>query len=86
MVSFLPGTYGTSLFRNYALRGVLAEMEAVGVPKEAVLKLRGVLDCDLTLLGRDVTLPTMFLILGVTVAALLGVYVLLNTVKTRKKA
>ena len=33
-----------------------------------------------------VTVPTMFLILYVTVAVLLGVYILLNTVKTRKKS
>ena len=71
---------------SYHGKGAIAEMETVGVPKEAVSELRSLLDCDLTLLGRDVTLPAMFLILGVTVAVLLGVYILLNTVKTRKKA
>jgi len=86
VVSFLPGTYGTSLFRNHALRGVFAEMESVGVPKEAVSELRSLLDCDLTLLGRDVSLPAMFLILGITVAVLLGVYILLNACYGKKKA
>jgi len=86
VVSFLPGTYGTSLFRNHALRGVFAEMETVGVPKEAVSELRSLLDCDLTLLGRDVSLPAMFLILGITVAVLLGVYILLNACYGKKKA
>ena len=86
VVSFLPGTYGTSLFRNHALRGVFAEMKAVGVPEDAVSGLRTALDCDLTLLGKDVTLPAMFLILGVTVAVLLGVYILLNAFYGKKKA
>ena len=30
VISFLPGTYGTSLLRNHALRGVFAEMEKKG--------------------------------------------------------
>ena len=32
VLGFFPGTYGTSLLRNHALGGVLAEMESQGVP------------------------------------------------------
>ena len=32
LISFLPGTYGTSLLRNHALRGVFGEMETQGFP------------------------------------------------------
>ena len=35
-VAFLPGTHGTSLLRNHALRGVFAAMESDGIPAEAI--------------------------------------------------
>ena len=31
-LSFLPGTYGTSLLRNHTLRGTFAEMQRHGLP------------------------------------------------------
>lgn len=32
-ISFLPGTYGTSLIRNHAMRGAFAELTELGFPK-----------------------------------------------------
>ena len=86
VVSFLPGTYGTSLIRNHAMRGVFAEMEASGIPAQAIESIRQGIDCDLYFFDTKVTLPAMFVILGVTVAVLLGMYILLNALKIKKKA
>ena len=86
VVSFLPGTYGTSLIRNHAMRGVFAEMEASGIPAQAIESIRQGIDCDLYFFDTKVTLPAMFVILGVTVAVVLGVYILLNALKIKKKA
>jgi len=86
VISFLPGTYGTALVRNHAMGGVLAEMEKVGIPKDAMDELRDVLDCNLYFFGNKVDIGTMYLILGLTVAALVAVYVLMNTLKKSDRA
>ena len=86
IISFLPGTYGTALVRNPAMGGAIAELENVGVPKEAVDELRDVLDCNLYFFGNKVDVGTMYLILGLTVAALVAVYVIMNTLKKSDRA
>ena len=84
VLGFLPGTYGTSLLRNHALRGVFAEMEQQGFPSEVVEGIRDSIDCNLYFFGEKVETGVMYLILGGTVAALIGVYVLINAVAGRK--
>ena len=83
-VSFLPGTYGTSLIRNHSLQGVLAEMQNQGVPAEAVESIKDSLDCNLYFFGSQVDIPMMYLILGGTTVVLIGIYILLNTLKREK--
>lgn len=78
VISFLPGTYGTSLIRNHALRGVYKEMADVGFPKEAVEGIKDSIDCNLYFFGDKVELNTMYLILGGAVTALIVIYILIN--------
>lgn len=85
VLSFLPGTYGTSLLRNHALRGVFEEMDNLGFPAEVVEKIKDSIDCNLYFFGDKVALSTMFLILGGAVAVLVGVYVLLNVIRKQGK-
>ena len=81
VLSFLPGTYGTSLLRNHALRGVFEEMGNEGFPAEVVEAIKDSIDCNLYFFDDKVEIGTMYVILGVTVVVLIGVYVLLNRVK-----
>ena len=81
VISFLPGTYGTSLVRNHAMQGALAEMEAEGLTPEALDALRDALDCNLYFFENAVEIPVMYAILGGATAALLLVYILLNKFK-----
>lgn len=83
VISFLPGTYATSLFRNHAMRGALAEMQAEGVPEEHISQLMDVLDCNVYFFDKQVEIPTMYVIVGVSTAVVIGVYVLLNILKNR---
>lgn len=78
VLSFLPGTYGTSLLRNHAMRGAFAQMEADGFPVEVVEAIRESVDCKLYFFGSEVTLTAMYLYLGATVFALIVIYILLN--------
>jgi len=85
VLSFFPGTYGTSLLRNHALRGVEEELLAQGFPVEAAEGIMSVADCNLTFFGHSVEIWQMYLVLFGTVAILLGVYVLLNIWSEKRK-
>lgn len=81
VISFLPGTYGTSLVRNHSTQGVLSEMQRLGIPAEVTEAIKDSLDCNLYFLGTRVSIPAMYGILGITVVVLLAVYILLNALK-----
>ena len=81
IISFLPGTYGTSLIRNHTMQGALAEMQNQGIPTEVIEKLKDSLDCNLYFLGNPVSTSTMYMILGITIVVLIGIYILLNKSK-----
>ena len=83
IVSFLPGTYGTSLLRNHALRGVLAEMNTQGLPNEAIASLRDSVDCNIYFLGNTVSIPTMYLIISGAILLLVGIYIIMNALKKK---
>ena len=84
VLSFLPGTYGTSLVRNHAMQAVLAEMESEGIPSEVINTMKGVLDCNLYFFENQVELPVMYAILGGSVAVLVAVYVLMNVIRAKR--
>lgn len=84
IISFLPGTYGTSLIRNHAMQGVLAEMQNQGIPTGIIEQIKDSLDCNLYFFGNQVSTSTMYMILGITVVVLIGIYILLNTFKKDK--
>ncbi len=84
VISFLPGTYGTSLLRNHALRGVFEEMDAQGFPKEVVEAIRDSVDCNLYFFEEKVELGNMYLILIASIVIAVGVYVVMNTLSGRK--
>lgn len=81
IISFLPGTYGTSLIRNHTMQGALAEMQNQGIPTEFIEKLKDSLDCNLYFFGSHVNIGTMYIILSITIFVLIGIYVLLNKSK-----
>lgn len=83
-LSFLPGTYGTSLFRNHTMQGVLAEMHNQGVPADIIDRIKDSVDCNLYFFGNRVDIPTMYAILGIAVAVLIGIYILMNALKRNR--
>ncbi len=83
VLSFFPGTYGTSLFHNHALNGVYAEMTRIGFPSEVIEGIKDSIDCNLYFFGTKVSIGAMYVVMIVTVALLVGGYILLN--RFRKK-
>ena len=86
VISFLPGTYGTSLLRNHALRGVFEEMSAQGFPEEIVEAIRDSVDCNLYFFGDKVELSSMYVILIASIVIAVGLYVMMNVLSGKKGA
>ena len=84
IISFLPGTYGTSLVRNHAMRGVFAEMSAQGFPKEVIQAIKDSIDCNLYFFDNKVGIYAMYIVLALSVAVLIAVYIFMNVMKSRK--
>ena len=85
VISFLPGTYGTALVRSHSMEGVLTEMQDQGLPADAVKSLRDALDCNLYFFDNQVSEVAMYAILAGSVVILLGLYILLNYLSSRRR-
>ena len=84
VLSFLPGTYGTSLVREHSMRGALAAVEAEGLPQTHIDSVKDAMDCNIYFFGTEVTELTKFIILIITIVVLIGIYLLLNKFYKKK--
>lgn len=84
VISFLPGTYATSLFRNHAMGGALDALTEKGIPVDAVDELRNVVDCNIYFFDEKVSIGAMFGIIALTITVIMTAYVLLNKFKGGK--
>ncbi len=85
VLSFLPGTYATSLFRCHALDGVLGEMGKEGFTEESLETFRDVFDCNIYFFGEKVPTGISYGILVGSILVLLGFYIFLNFRSVKKK-
>ena len=77
-LSFLPGTYGTSLFRNHCINGVFREMSNNYYPSELINGFRDTVDCNVYFFGNKVDVLPMYLYILLIDITLVGIYILLN--------
>ena len=84
-LSFLPGTYGTSLIRNHCLRGVHEEMGSQGFPADVVDLIKDSIDCNLYFFDNKVETETMYIIMVCAILVLLAVYILINVLRSDKR-
>ena len=85
VISFLPGTYGTSLLRNHALRGVFEEMGTQGFPDEVVEAIKDSVDCNLYFFDDKVELSAMYFVLIAGIVIFVGLYVGMNLLSGKKR-
>lgn len=83
-LSFLPGTYGTSLLRNHALRGSFEQMTKDGFPESIITKIKKSVDCSIEFYGKTVQTGTMYLILIFSIILLIGIYCGFNIIAGKK--
>lgn len=85
VISFLPGTYGTSLIRNHSMRGTFAALEReAGVPRQFIDSLRDSIDCNLYFFGEKVSISMMYTVIIGTTVLLIGAYIAVNAIKMKK--
>ena len=85
VLSFFPGTYGTSLLRNHALGGVFEELAEKNFPLEAIESIKNVADCNMQFFGNTVEIWQMHLILAGATVLMIGAYILLNIWGEKRK-
>lgn len=83
-LSFLPGTYGTSLLRNHALRGSFEQMTKDGFPESIITEIKKSVDCSIEFYGKTVQTGTMYLILIFSIILLIGIYCGFNIIAGKK--
>lgn len=83
-LSFLPGTYGTSLVRNHTLNGVYKEMKSISFPAEVIENVKDSIDCNIYFFDSKVELSTMYLIIIGAVVLFTALYVMMNVISGRK--
>lgn len=84
VLSFLPGTYGTSLLKSHAMRGVFEEMKNQHFPDDVVEGIRDSVDCNVYFFDNAVTDSTKILIVAISVVVLIAAYVVINMVRGKK--
>jgi multidrug/hemolysin transport system permease protein len=84
VISFLPGTYGTSLMRNHAMRGSLEALKTEGVPIEVIDACKDAIDCNVYFFGTKVEQGMMFVILLSFIVILTSIYLSLNYKKKKR--
>ncbi len=85
VLSFLPGTYATSLMREHALDGVFAAMEEEGLPDVVTGLVRETVDCEIRFFDASVPTGVKYAVLGGAVLLLIGGYVMLHSLSRRKR-
>ncbi len=84
-LSFLPSTYGTVLFRQYYMNGVIDHLQTVEhVPSEITEQIRLSFDGKLVLFDNTIPTWTLFAVVIGTSIILLGIYILLSNLKSKK--
>ena len=77
-LSYLPGTYGTSLIKNHMLRGIFEEMESEKMPDELITAIRETLDCNPQFHGNVVNTTQMILIMAGSIVVLGAIFLLMT--------
>ena len=85
VISFLPGTYATSLIRNHAMRGALSALQGQGVPTEAISAVKDSIDCNLYFFNHQGPVWVMYLILCFSIVLLLGLFIFVHKRTSKNK-
>lgn len=84
VLTFLPGTYGTSLLHEHLMGGAIDAIGGDGAPAELLKGVRDGFDCNLYFFDHAVPEWVMYLVLSLTVLVLVGVFVAICILAAKK--
>ncbi len=84
-VMCLPWTYCTGLLRSHFMLGYASGFADAGMPADIVEEVMFALDAKMSFFGTTVPVWAMYVVVICSTLALVGVFVLLNTARSRKK-
>lgn len=84
VVSLLPGTYATVLFRQGFLNSVLNRMRET-LPQEMINGIASGFDVKMSFFGHDVSTLALILVISISTIVLLGVFLFINKFKKKTK-
>lgn len=87
-LSFLPGTYGTSLIKEHCLRGVFEEfankMPDTAPVEEIVNGMKKTIDCNVYFFDNLVDESAKYIILATSIVVLIAAYIVINVLRGKK--
>ena len=84
VLSFLPGTYGTSLIKEHMVQGSLKEIEKIGASKELVDGISESIDARYYFFDTLVTEGPKYIVMIVSVLIFISIFVVLNILQNKK--
>ena len=84
VLSFLPGTYGTSLIKEHMVQGSLKEIEKIGASKELVDGISESIDARYYFFDNLVTEGPKYIVMIVSVLIFISIFVVLNMLQNKK--
>lgn len=84
-LSFIPGTYGTSLIKEHCLDGAFRECAKKGIPAEAISGMKKAVDCSFDFFGADVSTFAKYAVLVGSILLFIGIYILLNVLGKKRR-
>ena len=84
VISFLPGTYGTSLIKSHMLDGSFRELESIGLPTQFIDGISKSIDSKYYFFDNLVSEGAKYLVMIISVVIFTSIFVVLNIVSNRK--
>ena len=82
VLSFLPGTYGTSLIRNHSMNPIFNQIENIN--SSVINNIKKGVDCSIEFNGNIVSILNMYLVLIISILFLLFLYLIIKKMKKNK--
>ena len=84
VISFLPGTYGTSLIKEHFLSGSIKEIEKIGASEKLLNGISESIDARYYFFDNLVSEGGKYLVMTISIVLFIGVFVLLNVLQNKK--
>ena len=84
-ISFLPGTYGTSLIKSHMLAGPMRELENIGTPQKVIDGIEASIDARYYFFDNLVSEGAKYAVMIGSIIIFTSIFVVLNIIQNKKR-